>query len=215
VKFVKIPGKEFEMQTTPVTQSQWREVMGDNPSYFKGDNNPVERVSFYDVERFIKKLNESQKEYTYRLPTEDEWVYAALANEEPVKESELENYAWYYKNSGDTTHPVGLKKPNSFGLYDTLGNVWEWNSSVAKESYFGLRGGSWGSHARGCRVAGRDGVAPSYRGGGVGFRLARTERSELLPSISLPSSECDSRAEIKELLKQIKLKIRKIEGLLK
>lgn len=218
MKFVKIPGKDFEMQTTPVTQSQWQKVMGNNPSFFKGDNNPVERVSFYDVEEFIKKLNESQNEYTYRLPTKDEWVYCALGNEEPVKESELSDYAWYLENSDGRTHPVGLKKPNSFGLYDTLGNVWEWNSMAIEgtyDSYRGLRGGSWGSFARYCRVARRNRVLPDARYEYFGFRLARIERSELLRSNSLPSIACDSRAEVQKLLKQIKIKIQKIEELLK
>jgi formylglycine-generating enzyme required for sulfatase activity len=122
----------FYMGKYEVTQEQWRAVMGDNPSYFTGnDNLPVEQVSWDDVQEFIRKLNAKEGTDKYRLPSEAEWEYACRAGTTTRysfgdSESRLGEYAWYTDNSGSKTHPVGQKKPNPWGLYDMHGNVWEW-----------------------------------------------------------------------------------------
>jgi len=121
----------FYMGKYEVTQAQWKAVMGENPSRFKGDDHPVENVSWEDVQQFIQKLNAKEGKEACRLPTEAEWEYAARAGTTTIysfgnNASQLGNYAWYDENSGNTTHPVGDKPPNPWGLYDMHGNVWEW-----------------------------------------------------------------------------------------
>ncbi len=138
----------FEMQATPVTQAQWVQVMGSNPSRIQGKDNcpqnyiaqpvamcpnrPVEQVSWNDVQVFIKKLNQLRNDgYAYRLPTDAEWEYAARAGTTKAysfgdDESQLSQYYWYNANSGNQTHDVALLKPNRWGLYDMHGNVWQW-----------------------------------------------------------------------------------------
>jgi len=137
--------KGFYMQTTEVTQGQWKAIMaGDNPSHFNtcGDDCAVDSVSWYDVQDFIFRLNfwsAALGEGTpYRLPTEAEWEYAAragsttaFANGEIIQtycllDPNLDLMGWYCGNSEDTTHPVARKHPNAWGLYDMHGNVWEW-----------------------------------------------------------------------------------------
>ena len=140
--------KEFEMQATPVTQDQWYLIMGYNYSYCRKiefcknehldingvqicHNYPVEMISWDDAKNFIEKLNQKQKQYSYRLPTEAEWEYAARAGSNTTYysgkyESKLSLYAWTTENSNDQSHRVGTKIPNAFGLYDMEGNVWEW-----------------------------------------------------------------------------------------
>ncbi|MCP4104022.1 MAG: SUMF1/EgtB/PvdO family nonheme iron enzyme [Desulfobacteraceae bacterium] len=191
--------KGFYMQTTEVTQGQWKEVMGNNPSSFKdcGDNCPVENVSWNDVQDFIKKLNK-KGEGVYRLPTEAEWEYAARAGSitafvngditnEECDDPKLDKIGWYCGNSGEKTHPVAQKQHNTWGLYDMHGNVWEWcqdtynsypSSAVTdpvntKGSYRVGRGGSWGNNAGYCRSAPRDYYSPDYRDSVLGFRLSR------------------------------------------
>jgi formylglycine-generating enzyme required for sulfatase activity len=141
---VKI-GTPFYLGKYPVTQKQWEEVMGNNPSSFKGADLPVESVSWDDVQEFIKRLNEREGTDKYRLPSEAEWEYACRAGTNTKysfgdDESKLGDYAWYsgysiyeewVKNNDKIlkegrTHPVGQKKPNAWGLYDMHGNVWEW-----------------------------------------------------------------------------------------
>ncbi|MCG2759234.1 MAG: formylglycine-generating enzyme family protein [Desulfobacteraceae bacterium] len=186
--------KGFYMGVTEVTQGQWREIMGSNPSNFKGDNLPVEQVSWNDCQEFIRKLNLQEGGNKYRLPTEAEWEYACRAGSTSRfcfgdSDGSLEQYAWYNSNSSNKTHPVAQKKPNEWGLYDMHGNVWEWcqdwfgdypSGHVADPdgpssgSFRVRRGGSWFSYAGVCRSASRHDGTPGGRGGHLGFRLART-----------------------------------------
>lgn len=125
---------DFFIGRTPVTQKVWETVMGNNPAYYKGDDNPIESVSWNDCQEFIKKLNEmypAPAGYEWALPTEAQWEYACRAGTQTAfsfgdDASELGKYAWYADNSNWTTHPVGLLLPNPWGLYDVHGNVWEW-----------------------------------------------------------------------------------------
>ncbi len=184
----------FYMQTTQVTQGQWEAVMGNNPSHFKdeGDNCPVEKVSWDDVQEFIKKLDERERTDKYRLPTEAEWEYSCRARSRARycfgdDKDRLSEYAWYWKNSGRKTHPVGEKKANAWGLYDMHGNVWEWcedwydkypSESVTDPggpstgSYRVYRGGSWHFDAGDCRSAYRIRSSPNRRTDDLGLRLA-------------------------------------------
>jgi formylglycine-generating enzyme required for sulfatase activity len=122
---------DFYLGRHPVTQWQWEMVMGSNPSRFKGADRPVDTVSWEDVQQYMQKLNELAGETRYRLPTEAEWEYACRAGSNGEycfgdDASMLDEYAWYNNNSSNQTHPVCLKRPNSWGLYDMHGNVWEW-----------------------------------------------------------------------------------------
>ena len=189
---VKI-SRSFYIQTTEVTQAQWKAVMGNNPSRFKGDNLPVERVSWNDAQEFIKRLNRKEGGSKYRLPTEAEWEYAARAGSTGAycfgdDKSRLGDYAWYISNSGNKTHRVGAKKPNRWGLYDMHGNVWEWvqdrfgsYSSSPSTDPSGPssgtdrvdRGGGWSASAGHCRSANRVRGEPGLTDNDLGFRVAR------------------------------------------
>ncbi len=182
--------KKFLMGTTPVTQAQWTAVMGNNPSDFKGDDLPVEQVSYDDAIAFCDKLSQKEGKH-YRLPTEAEWEYACRAGTTSSfytgeGDAALDQAGWYSGNSGNTTHPVGQKKPNAWGLYDMHGNVWQWCSDWYGDYPQGdatdpqgpdggtarvLRGGAWYYDPRFCRCAYRDGGAPDYRNGYFGFRI--------------------------------------------
>ena len=180
---------DFYIGKYEVTQAQWRAVMGNNPSYFKGDNLPVECVSWNDIQKFIKKLN-AQTGKNFRLPTEAEWEYAARGGNQSrgykYSGSNDRNNAWYKDNSSSKTHPVGQKQPNELGIYDMSGNVWEWcqdwygsyssssqtnPTGPSSGSYRVLRGGSWYSNARYCRVSSRDGYRADISINSYGFRL--------------------------------------------
>ncbi len=188
--------KDYWMQTTETTQAQWEAVMGKNPSRFKGADLPVEEVNWDDCQEFMKKLNEKAKDQlkgkSAKLPTEAEWEYACRAGEKGKwcfgdDEKKLGDYAWYEKNSGDKTHPVGRKKPNAWGLYDMHGNVSEWcedwyekypseavtdPTGPAKGEDRCLRGGSWGGYGISTQSASRSGRGPAFRSRYVGFRAA-------------------------------------------
>ena len=185
----------FWMGKHEVTQGEWEAVMGRNPSEFTacGAECPVESVSWNEVQEFMGRLNEREaaagSAARYRLPTEAEWEYAARAGTAGARYGELDAIAWYGDNSDRTTHPVGEKTANAWGLHDMLGNVWEWVSDWYGEypsgavtdptgpdtgSNRGLRGGSWFNTAGYVRSALRNNVAPGYRYGSIGIRLVRT-----------------------------------------
>ena len=217
MEFVKIPSGEFLMGSSdedldrqpvhkvtiktpfllgkyPVTQEQWIKVMGLNPSYFRGNDLPVEEVSWDDVQKFIQKLNQLEGTDEYRLPSEAEWEYACRAGTTTsysfgAGEAKLEEYAWYSENS-DKTQSVGQKKPNSWGLYDMHGNVCEWCQDKYHDNYSGApsdgsaweegrssdrvdRGGSWVNLARSCQSAYTGGDDHRDRRNFIGFRLLR------------------------------------------
>jgi formylglycine-generating enzyme required for sulfatase activity len=185
----------FYLSIFPVTQHEWKVIMGDNPSFFKGDDLPVEYVSWDDVQEFIKKLNKKENTHKYRLPSEAEWEYAVRAGTITGysfgdDDSKLGEYAWYIENSGGKTHPVGKKRKNPWGLYDVYGNIWEWVQDEWHDTYNGApadgsawedgvnayrvnRGGSWFDNARYCRSALRYHYTPGSRFHFLGFRLLK------------------------------------------
>jgi len=178
------------MGETEVTQALWKAVMGSNPSNWKGDNLPVESVSWNDCQEFIRKLNQLTGR-NFRLPTEAEWEFAARGGNQSygykyAGSNSIGSVAWYTDNSGSKTHAVKGKSPNELGLYDMSGNVYEWCSDW-KGSYGSgsqtnpkgpssgssrvFRGGSWYNLARYCRVSYRRDLGPGSRGINLGFRL--------------------------------------------
>jgi formylglycine-generating enzyme required for sulfatase activity len=186
--------KPFYLGVYEVTQEQWKAVMGNNPSKFKGEDKPVETVSWDDAQDFIRRLNQKEGHSRYRLPTEAEWEYAARAGSTSAyffgdNEFQLGDYAWYGENSGEKSHPVGEKLSNAWGLYDTIGNVWEWTQDRYGETYYAnspsndptgptsgssrvFRGCGWYDVASHCRSASRYGIESAGRIVGIGFRLA-------------------------------------------
>ncbi len=216
--------RAFCMKATEVTQSEWQTVMGSNPSRFSncGANCPVERVSWEDAVGYANALSRrgglpecyAGSTFTglgcrgYRLPTEAEWEYAARAGTAGATYGNLDSVAWYPANSGSATHPVGQKQPNAWGLYDMLGNVWEWTGD-----WFGAysgetsdpagapagpdrvwRGGSWFNINRETRVALRGIATPDVHNGHLGFRLVRTapSRSKSVDAVSGAAAVCSS-----------------------
>lgn len=189
--------KDFYIGKYPVTQAQWRAVMGSNPSNNKGcDNCPVENVSWNDIQEFLKKLNTLTGQQ-FRLPTEAEWEYAARGGQESKSylysgSNNLEEVGWYNKNSGGKPHPVGQKQPNELGLYDMSGNMWEWVADDWHDNYYGAptdgsawvniprdtlrvrRGGSWDYGPQHCRASNRGHWSPVSHTDNLGFRLAHS-----------------------------------------
>jgi len=191
--------RAFYLGLCEVTQAQYERVMGSNPSQVKesGPDAPVEEVSWEDAAEFCRRLSGmvEEKAAEYRLPTEAEWEYACRGGTTAARcfgddEVELSDYAWYAKNSGGKTHPVGQKKPNAWRLHDMHGNVWErCQDRYAEEYYAGsppsdppgategtlrvLRGGTWECFPRYCRSALRYGGSASYRLNNLGFRVVR------------------------------------------
>jgi len=177
--------KGFWMGQTPVTQGAWKRVMGSEPSGFKGDDLPVESITWDEAKAYCEAMG-------MRLPTEAEWEYAARGGVESARYGALDEIAWYDKNSGNKTHPVREKKANAYGLHDMLGNVWEWVSDYdgaysadavsdpkgpASGTKRVVRGGSWNYDPGNVRVSDRVRVGPSYRNDGIGVRCT----GELIP----------------------------------
>jgi formylglycine-generating enzyme required for sulfatase activity len=183
----------FNIGKYEVTQAQWKEVMGNNPSYFKDcDRCPIEQVSWNEVQLYIQKLN-SLTGKNYRLPTEAEWEYAAKGGKDSKGytysgSDDMNTVAWYYENSGGKTHTVGTRQPNELGIFDLTGNVWEWcsdwynrynnigetNPKGASDGAFNvLRGGSWYGDDNECRISFRSWSNPVNRNLDYyyGFRL--------------------------------------------
>lgn len=183
---------DFSIGETEVTQELWQAVMGSNPSYFSGNQQPVEKVSWNDCQTFITKLNQLTGA-NFRLPTEAEWEFAARGGNKSwgykyAGGNTIGDVAWYYSNSNSKTHAVAQKLPNELGLYDMSGNVWEWcqdwygsygsaaqtnPTGPASGSYRVIRGGGWSYSARFCRVSVRydNSLASTYYY--VGLRLAQ------------------------------------------
>ncbi len=193
---------DFEIAANEVTQKEWMDVMGFNPSYFQAEyfcpktfirglcpDLPVESVSWEDVQAFIDKKNQLADGFTYRLPTESEWEYAARAGTQTPyyfgdNSNRLTDYEWYRDNSNDDTYyrqarSVGAKQPNPWGLYDMLGNVSEWvqnqyEISEPNMDLYVVRGGSWVFDASMARAAYRASDDKSNRTNSQGFRLVRS-----------------------------------------
>lgn len=188
--------KSFYIGETEVTQKQWEDVMGSNPSKTKVEDKPVDRVSWNDTQEFLQRLNVKDGGKYFRLPTEAEWEYAARAGSDTDysfgdNPSSLSEYAWFgnlgYKGS---SHEVAQKKPNEWGLRDMHGNVWEWVEDWYSPTYYSgspeknppgpeagkyrvYRGGSWVGKAENLRSAVRFSALPVTRTHDIGFRLVR------------------------------------------
>lgn len=184
----------FYIGVTEVTQKQYESLMGENPSFRKGDNLPVERVRWDNAVEFCKKMSELHPEFTYRLPSESEWEYACRAGTttrfywgDDQEGKEIEGYAYYSENSSERAHAVGKKKPNPWGLYDMIGNVKEWCNDLYGEyptllgkpepkNYWSevhgvIRGGGFRYPVKYCRTARRAHIHRSSMGSALGFRV--------------------------------------------
>ncbi len=180
--------KPFYLGKYPVTQAEWEAVMGENPSQFEGANRPADSVSWDDAQAFIRALQEKDSSRHYRMPTEAEWEYAGCVGVGDAYARNGDTVAWYSENSGGETHPVGQKPPNGWGVYDMLGNVWEWVQDRYAGDYYErsprqdpqgpdsgkvrvLRGGSFDLKRTLVRCAIRYWGYPSNRFNDIGFRL--------------------------------------------
>ena len=183
---------DFYLARFEVTQGQWETIMGENPSRnaSSGPDCPVEQVSWRDTQEFLERLNEAEgMEGRYRLPTEAEWEYAARAGTSGDLYGDLTSIAWYDGNSQGRTQTVGQKKPNAFGLFDMIGNAWEWVHDW-KGPYLGgsvtdptgprtgerrvARGPGFTCIPKNCRVSSRLDWDPTWRDEALGFRVAQT-----------------------------------------
>ncbi|MFF4961834.1 formylglycine-generating enzyme family protein [Streptomyces sp. NPDC001222] len=189
----------FRLSAFPVTQARYARITGRWPSTGQGDGRPVEGVSWWDAIRFCNALSrheglpsayrlnadEDAVEWDasvdgYRLPTEAEWEHACRAGSSGPRYGPLDDIAWYRGNSDGTIHDVGGKQPNAWGLYDMLGNTWDWCWDVYDAEVYGtyrvLRGGGWSDEHWSCRASVRRRSHPTFRIDDVGFRVARTPR---------------------------------------
>ncbi|KOV99279.1 sulfatase-modifying factor protein [Streptomyces sp. NRRL B-1140] len=187
----------FRMSAFPVTQAWYAEVTGERPSTARGDRLPVEGVSWWDALRFCDALSvregltpaydarpgdgEAGWDTTadgYRLPTEAEWEHACRAGTTGPRYGPLDEIAWYRGNSAETVRPVGGRQPNAWGLYDMLGNTWDWCWDLYDAEVYGtyrvLRGGGWSDEHWSCRASVRRRSHPTFRIDDVGFRVARS-----------------------------------------
>ncbi|AEB42062.1 formylglycine-generating enzyme family protein [Micromonospora maris] len=185
----------YDIAAVPVTQEQYAQVTGERPSAATGDRLPVESVSWWDAIRFCNALSQrdgltaayrldgDQVGWNvdadgYRLPTEAEWEYACRAGTTGPRYGPLDEIAWYRGNSAERIHEVGGKQPNTWGLYDMLGNVWNWCWDVYDAEMYGsyrvLRGGGWFDEQWSCRASVRRRSHPTFTVDDVGFRVARS-----------------------------------------
>ncbi len=185
--------RPFYLGKYEVTQAQWKQIMGTNPSKFVGDDLPVDSISWKDVQDFIQRLNDAGDALFYRLPTEAEWEYACRAGTTGKYYGDLDATTWYFDNAGGKTHPVGKKTPNAFGLHDMQGNVREWCQDWYDDFYYKkspaedptgptnglwrvIRGGSYFANSAACRSAVRYKLDPELKLESVGFRVAASIR---------------------------------------
>ncbi len=180
----------FLLGVFPITQLQWETIVkAENPSHFRNcPHNPVENVSWLDIGKFLDKLNSLNDVFLYRLPTEAEWEYSCRATTQDDYYGPIDKISWHSKNSNFSTQIVGRKRPNLFGLYDMLGNVWEWCQDWYDETFYRisekvdpkgpkngsykvLRGGAWNYAPQSCRVSTRLKLSPDVRRRYVGFRV--------------------------------------------
>lgn len=188
---------EFYISPYLVTQESYKIITGLNPAGFSSQKCPVENVSWLDAVKFCNKLSEIkglapsyklvegeigaefiQGNSGFCLPTEAQWEYACRAGTDTIRyEEKLDDIAWYESNSQGSTSPVGLKKPNAWGLFDMLGNTWEWCSDVYDPEQYGayriFRGGGWADKDRGVLATNRRRGHPTFKIDDLGFRLAR------------------------------------------
>lgn len=187
----------FLLSKFQITQELYASVMLENPSTFMGLHKPVETVSWYEAILFCNALSDAigldkcylinldaeivefvESAKGYRLPTDAEWEYACRAGSNAVQYGPIDEIAWYEENSEATTHDVGLKAENGFGLFDMLGNVWEWCWDVYDPEVYGpyriFRGGGWSDSSRGCLASNRRRSHPTYKIDDLGFRVARS-----------------------------------------
>jgi len=187
----------FLLSKYPVTQDIYFAITQKSPFAFKGERNPVENISWNEAVHFCNLLSQKTgfSEYYlintdenivtinkeadgYRLPTEAEWQYACKAGKKEARYGDIHKIAWYKENSDGGTHEVGTKEPNAWGLYDMLGNIWEWCWDIYDEKIYGsyrvFRGGGWFDQERGCLATNRRRGHPTFQIDDLGFRLARS-----------------------------------------
>jgi len=193
----KVEIHAFFLGRYAVTQEEYHKVSNKSPSSFKGLRHPVENVSWEDAFHYCNLISEKSgfnpcyafdavdDDFTFdpgangfRLPTEAEWEYACKAGSTDIRYGEIDEIAWYKGNSEGKTHEVGTKKPNDWGFFDMIGNVWEWCSDIYDEKIYGsyriFRGGGWNDEPRSCMATNRRRSHPvSFRIDDLGFRIAR------------------------------------------
>lgn len=195
-KLWEVEIKSFKIAKYPVTQALYKSIMKNNPSVFRGDNLPIETVSWFESISFCNKLSEANNKtkcYSidskskdvifnpasngFRLPTEAEWQYACQSGTKSIDSETLKKMAWFKDNSENRSQDVGLKQPNDWGIFDMLGNVWEWCSDIYDETVYGsyrvFRGGGWCDIERSVMPTTRRRSHPyAFKIDDLGFRIA-------------------------------------------